>query len=477
MRKKSFILGLLLLFAGTVTYDWMLAKERNDRQQAAHYRLKYDAEVNVYLKKYNEWLQLPPQERGQLSWELDKFSENKTDEQLQQEQQERLKADLDKLASDEMTVYPFADVLYGENWQEELNKYKAQSKLRELLVTASVLFMATGGMICALWLLIWTARLIIRSWVCLIKFFAGIFRHGKERKTERPTENPSEEDQEAAHLEQSSDNPQSESKKWSKVLNKSGWQSINDNNANQKEQISSQAAFSMRGPVLPNYWDSRQNKLEKHSAKNADKGVIIISDENSPEAQIENLEKQTGQLDQKTKHRSFTKSQKGESPQAVQKGTVEHSEPLDKTLKELTQQVSAIRDYASQQQNRVEKLQDGYDWNIIRNFCLRIIRCIDNLENRIEQASEQNIETANLKEVKDEVVFALESSGVEQFEPEIESDYCGQERIAEAIKEKEHSDDPNLAGKIARIIRPGYQYFIDEDNAKIVRAAQVKLYG
>ena len=77
----------------------------------------------------------------------------------------------------------------------------------------------------------------------------------------------------------------------------------------------------------------------------------------------------------------------------------------------------------------------------------------------------------------DELIFALESSGIEQFEPEINSDYRGQERYAEAVKNKQHCDDPNQAGKIARVIRPGYQYFINEENIKVVRPAQVKLFA
>jgi molecular chaperone GrpE (heat shock protein) len=179
--------------------------------------------------------------------------------------------------------------------------------------------------------------------------------------------------------------------------------------------------------------------------------------------QTENLEKQMVEF-KKMAH-------------TVQQSAREHSEPLNSTLKDMNQQVAAIREYASQQQDRVEKLQDGYDWNIVRRFCLRVIRCIDNLESRIEQLSEQGAETVNLEEIRDELVFALESSGVEQFEPEIKSDYRGQEKFAEVIKEKERSDDPKMAGKIAEVIRPGYQYVINEENIKVVRTAQVKLFG
>jgi molecular chaperone GrpE (heat shock protein) len=75
------------------------------------------------------------------------------------------------------------------------------------------------------------------------------------------------------------------------------------------------------------------------------------------------------------------------------------------------------------------------------------------------------------------MVFALESSGIEQYQPEINSDYRGQEKYAEAVKQKEHCDNSKQKGKIAKVIRPGYQYIINEENIKIVRTAQVKLFG
>jgi molecular chaperone GrpE (heat shock protein) len=161
---------------------------------------------------------------------------------------------------------------------------------------------------------------------------------------------------------------------------------------------------------------------------------------------------------------------------AVSRNT-DQSNPIDSTLKDLSKQVSAIREYAANQQDRLRKLQDGYDWNIIKTFCLRIIRCIDNLECRIERLSEQDGDATDLEEVRDELIFALESSGVEQFEPEVNSEYRGQEKYAEAVKEKKSSEDPGQKGKIEKVIRPGYQCFIDEENVRIIRPAQVRLFA
>lgn len=95
----------------------------------------------------------------------------------------------------------------------------------------------------------------------------------------------------------------------------------------------------------------------------------------------------------------------------------------------------------------------------------------------MQQLSEQDVETGQMEEVRDELIFALESSGVERFKPQINSDYRGQEKRVEVVKEKEYSQKGKMSGKIAEVIRPGYQYVINEDNVKVVRTAQVKLYG
>jgi len=163
--------------------------------------------------------------------------------------------------------------------------------------------------------------------------------------------------------------------------------------------------------------------------------------------------------------------------QNVQQATREQSAPLSNTLKELTEQVSAIREYAASQQHRVEKLQDGYDWGIIRTFCLRVIRCVDNLEGRLADLPREDGAISHLEEIKDELLFALESSGVEQFRPDVNSEFHGQEKTAEALKDKQPAKKPEQVGKIARVIRPGYRYLIDDENYRVVRMAQVKVYG
>jgi molecular chaperone GrpE (heat shock protein) len=81
-----------------------------------------------------------------------------------------------------------------------------------------------------------------------------------------------------------------------------------------------------------------------------------------------------------------------------------------------------------------------------------------------------------LEEVRDELLFSLESSGIEQFRPDLKSEYRGLEKSTEVIKEREPAPKPKLKGLIAKIVRAGYQYCLNEDKIKVVRTAQVKIY-
>jgi len=419
MHKKFVILGLVLLLAGTAMLGWVLVEERKQQQRIANYESKYDSETGEFLEQYSEWFQSFPEEPTQLPFGLDEYDKGKSETQLRQEQ------------------------------------------LSEFAFTSSIVCISMGGTIFAWYLLLWLSRRLIRGLSDLKKYLTDVIRRRTKTKGKKQAKTNTEKDEEEQEQRQKTNKQQSRLEKYSKILRNLGKRKSKLNEG--------QAALSTKSESRSDNRDRKRAKkhLGTYSDDNAEKIAVLLTDgksvdsiarpEDSIKAQSELLEERTAQ--------------------SVQQAIIEHSKPLDSTLKDLAQQVSAIREYASCQQERVEKLQDGYDWNIIKTFCLRIIRCIDNLENRINRLSSKGAKTEHLEDIRDELVFALESSGIEQFEPEINSDYRGQEKYAEAVKGKQSCDKPKQKGKIAKVIRPGYQYFINEDNIKIVRSAQVKLFG
>ena len=447
MHIKSFIIGLCILCLGGSSFWWLNSEHARYEQQASELKLKYRSEANEYIKKYEQWMLVPLEERSELISDLN-INANLTPIEILQTQQERLKADMDKLAAGNMTVYPFSDEYYGNNWEEKVQQYKKQKEWDEFLFTCSIVCISIGAIITGFIILLGIAKIIIKIIVKIKNKWFSSRKAETEQETVTDTiEDTSHEDHEDDHFNDLSN-----------VLVNSGWQYAGSFGNENKSGLRQRKRIPAKNPpkVI-----SEQETLEDSVS---DKALT------QKESSVKSLEG-----NDKTKEK--TDSQKITGKDIDVNTTSENPHLIDHTLKDLTQQVSAIREYAANQQNRLERFQSGYDWNIIKTFCLRIIRCIDNLETRIERLQEDDSQTPYLEEVRDELIFALESSGIEQFEPEINSEYRGQEKIAEAVKEKTKNKDPELKGKIEKIIRPGYQFYIDDENIRVVRPAQVRLFA
>jgi molecular chaperone GrpE (heat shock protein) len=457
MHLKAFIIGFFLLCIGAGTLWWVNSERDRQEREVEKFKLKYGTETSDYVKRYEEWSCLPPEERTQLPEGLHLNDGSKTPEQILQEQEERLKADMDKLAAGQMTGYPFTDDFYGANWQQKIEQYKKQKEKREFLCNVSIACTTTGSLLTGWILLLVISKSLIKIITWIKK---SVFSKNKDQELDenQEKENEGEEneelDNEAVNDKKTREKPHKErSKNLSSILMNSGWQLG--------------ASFSADQNPVP-----RQRKRIPVKTRSQSEEGKKAQDVKKEENETQNsTEKNTANSRDKTKTETIIKNNVDVS------NTKGHSFLIDTTLKDLTQQVSAIREYAANQQNRLERFQDGYDWNIIKTFCLRIIRCIDNVENHIEQLSEKDAQTKHLEEIRDELVFALESSGIEQFQPELNSEYRGQEKFAEAVKEKTECEDPDKKGKIESVLKPGYQFYIDDQNVKIVRPAQVRVFA
>jgi molecular chaperone GrpE (heat shock protein) len=471
MRKNLSVVASILLVIGGFALWWVLAERKKDSDQAAHYESQCGTGTDEHVRQYDEWLQTPPQERPELPLLLDAGGKTKTREQLWQEQQVRLKADLERLAAGEITApAPLTDVLYGENWQTELSEYKKRKERQASVFTGSLVCISMGGLIHAWWVLLRAGRLVVKVASDLKRSLGR--RDGTAGQSDQARPQPA--DAEDVPPKPESDEPEGRPARLASISVKPVTPSGDEP---QRRCIGSvtqkRGTARVRERAIELASDDRSRDAEEPTAE-ATK-CQLVREQSKPFDGKDNREpEETTDL--------TSDEESGDARTAAAAATErqvvgEDSKPIDSTLNDLTQQVSAIREYAANQQNRLEKLQDGYDWNIIRTFCLRVIRAVDNLESRIARFKEDNIETTYLEEVRDELIFALESSGIEQFEPETDSEYRGQEKLAEAVKEKQNCDNPEQAGKIANVIRPGYQYFINEGNVKIVRPAQVRLYA
>ena len=403
-----------------------------------------------------------------FGWSL---SEQKKEKQLLLEQQEKLNtkiAELDKLLDGKMSVRSLSANVSDENLQRELDRYqKKETTTISDILTISIICLAIGVTILIGWLLLLIVHCILTGLIYVKKFSVNIFGHLRQVWNKQPIKICLEKIKNIFRKpglnkpDKSKENRLTKNELPPEALDKEDEKIdmlyCDEKTLNPKEQVNAGAGSAdLNAKML----GQLEHNIRKTILSGYHENTLKV--QNSLKTQNETIEKQVAEVIQIT--------------QTIQEASAKNSEPVRNSLDELAKQVSAIREYTCFQQDRIEKLQEGYDWNIVRNFCLRVIRCIDNLEDRIARLSEQNIDTTDLKEIMDELVFTLESSGVETFKPEINSDYNGKERIAEVVKDKVHPNNPNMRGKIAEVVKPGYQYVIDDANVKVVRAARVKLF-
>ncbi len=513
MLKKCAILGLALLMIGGLSLAW-LRKQAEAERTAAPPAARDTLQSSDHLQKYGHWYRLTPEQQNRLVLELDEDRKNKTPEELAAEQKARLRADLPRLAAGEMNPGDIADYLYGPRWEDEVTLYRQRREQEQITQTISVVCLSIGGALFAICLLIWVLWLMARAFKALTKRradrLASIDCEPTELTTILHDDTVEGDEGDEGALESVLESSDAETDEAEPVLTPPWCEP--DRNARDGERFLVPRRHRDLPPGRPT--------LAIEPRPQDDAVAVLMSDEPSGEQEWSPQMEWSSPADDEypaqvvPQRQRFTPRPRvtvlgsteilsagppaavAESPlteqaedlqrqiaefkqmaQSVQQATRDQSAPLSNTLKELAQQVSAIREYAACQQDRVEKLQDGYDWSIIRTFCLRVIRCIDNLENRIDRLDEDDDGVLQLEEVRDELLFALESSGIEQFRPEVGGDYRGQEKFAEAVKEKEAAQNPGQAGTIARVVRPGYRYVTDEDSFKVVRTAQVKLFG
>ena len=431
-RKTWIVWALILLFPGFVGLSIHHAQKSSmqNRIDLAAQHVAESSAAEEYLQMYDQWSDLPADQKADSPWGYGSYGGSDIQTRLDEGQSDQLMADIPTLEKKGFVHYPdeLADVMYGSGWQQEVKRHKKESAIIEMVVIGSIALLAGGGLILG---------------GCLTKLLTVYII--KKRSKSAEVSDPQPEDVEDIPV---SDEPQEES--------------LVSEASDLQEKEADVPAQEDGG-----YFRSSQKSTQDDSSKSNDAKATELP--MKPATPILNSQEKK----QKDSYFGWAVEADG----ATELDTLMTTEPLTKELTELTEEVSAIRQFAANQQDQMRKLQDGYDWMIIRRFCLRIIRCIDNIDDRVIRLYEQGDEAAvYLEDIRDELVFSLEASGIEQFGPDLRSPFKGLEKYAEAVRERIFTEETELVGCIAEVARPGYQYLVNDDDVKIVRCAQVKLY-
>lgn len=425
---KSWITwALLALLPGLTGWCIVLTQKQIQQNRTENYREISKQEKDEFLRLYEQWNRLSEQEKADTPWGTGPYGGPEIQRKLKEHQEKRLLADLPELLTEPTLPSELGDILYGPDWRQRVHRYQQQIEFQEILSILSATLLITGAVVLGVGLTIW---------------LVGVVKRRAARKAEENSPEPVAESSEEA--EKSSETP----KEKEREVHLFRQRKSSEQKSPEKPETS-----ILQSPAGVGSFDKETSASARASAaaggglKTADQAAAAV----------------------------LTESDSTDSDPIL--ASLMAPIPVVQGLSEISEQMSAIREFAAEQQNQVKKFQDGYDWMLIKRFCLRIIRCIDNLEDRIRQFQKDNQDVSVLKDIRDEILFALESSGVEQYEPEIGLDYRGLERYAESVREKAENNDPEKSGHIAEVVRPGYQYLLNDEEVKIVRCAQVKLYA
>jgi hypothetical protein len=511
---------------------------QNDQQQQqiAVCKAKYKHQVDEYVQKLTgSSLKASDANVIDVATAAPNPEKMKPSERLQY-QQERLLADIDELAEATISIPINADVLYGDNWRQKVIEYKKNKQFIAAVQVASVTGAIAGVVLFVAAITCAFFRIIAAGIGWVVKATSG---NGRQPQQPDNSSKPIPQERIAPPVVTAVTNspvplakpagPTAEEFRKQLMMQTENLKVAVDQLKNLTGILQQQAAehdYTLakrleKGFKIQHASFKHENDLLKKVADDIQKAVESQSDEFSAAIRNETgKSKEIIEVAQKETAEFFNtgldtiRRQIEELNTAIAASASQQAQPVDistqlekafnqqnellknqieplknkpaapiasdavsKNLADLTEQVCAIREYAAKQQQRLAKLQDGYDWNIIKNFCLRVIRCIDNLDDRIGELSANGGITDHLLPVREELVFILESNGIERFGAKIDSDYRGQENRMQVLNEREDTEDTELIGRIAQVIRPGYQCRVNDDYTKIVRPAQVRLYG
>lgn len=430
MSKKAYMIWAIFLAVPGAVGLWAIQTHQSTMsEQVLRWRSQVQDGTDQYLDSYQKWSALSNEQKVDNPWGKGIYGGSSIQSQMQHDQDKRLAVDIAELSSGDKSIpAELADVLYGPGWQQKAEQFKKSVEVQELVRIGSLVCLTAG-------LVVFLITVVAAAGTAV----AGLIRRRfpAEASPVADTQSP-------------------------KVKVAEPLKPRQSNSIETPEEVKPDTVSPEPQSAEPHPFETGSAPQDTgyfESIRSARKTVGLSTHSPQPAAPC-----------------SFSDNSET-MVTSIESSSMMTTEPVLNSLSELTEEVSAIRQFAARQQDQVKKLQDGYDWMLIRRFCMRIIRCIDNLSDRIRRAEQQNVDTQTLKEIHDELTIALESSGVEQFEPDLGAQYKGLERYAEAIGEKEPNDKPDKSGTIARVLRPGYQYLISDEEVKIVRCAQVKLFA
>lgn len=226
------------------------------------------------------------------------------------------------------------------------------------------------------------------------------------------------------------------------------------------------------GVVVVRFFKEAAGKMSKMAS---DVGCMKIANEGSSQgsgtgsaAADENL---MASLKKYDKHFSILASTLSAFQESADKGF----RRVDRDMTAIESLVAGMRDYLSESNAQMTRLQEGYDYSVLKRIARPVIQVAGGLEALITRL-EGRSEADEIRALWLDLVESLRQNGVERLIIEKNADFANIRKMAEAVTHKQETTDPNKVGKVAQVIRAGYCYVYNNDRKRLILPAQVKLY-
>ena len=122
---------------------------------------------------------------------------------------------------------------------------------------------------------------------------------------------------------------------------------------------------------------------------------------------------------------------------------------------EIQKSFEIFADITARKDDQIERLQQGSDKQVYRNFLKRFVRVLSLVDDDIEEDRKAGKDTHALESLQRYLLDALQDSGLEEFSPSIGADYRQQNNVADR-PEVLRTDDRSLDWKISSVVKPGF---------------------
>lgn len=165
----------------------------------------------------------------------------------------------------------------------------------------------------------------------------------------------------------------------------------------------------------------------------------------------------------------FSKKEDTKCCDKFEEGMEKLTKGLGSILSDMKSELSAVKEIAYQKDTQIKKYEDGYDYQILKNFINEIFKILDNIDKNNENPQ------AVLEETKEDLLIMLENANIQKIDIKVGDTYSGNEKIAKVVSTQQTEDEDKL-DTIASVSKNGYEYIIDDNQSKVLRVSEVSVY-